>query len=468
MPRIFVMTTLIGVIFLSMFGGWFNYAQSISNPYQEKVEIGEPFGLCHAGYSCSDDEYDLLDSLGNQWIRIDLSWTRVEPKSDVWDFSYYDQYLQKANQRGQKIMAILDYGHPKLNNSNDFYIAPEQIPYFLEYVNRTVTRYRFNVSAFEIWNEPNFDFWRGTDSEYFNLFNQTVELIYSIDPNIFVLGPGMAGFSTDYLEKMFELGITTHLDAISFHPYSAHPDSLYQRIYDIKQLANKYDYKGEIWITEVGNPTGGIYGHSVSLGKQADRLIKTLTYSTILDVRNIIWYCLFDSPESVKENNPLNSESFFGIVYPDNNTWKPAAHTFKIMSNQISNSHYYPNAIRHSGLIGQSIRSFLFRNAQGKTTIVLWVDEGSATNSEVKLKLTIPNNSSPVIMHDIYSNNTKTASSLELNSFSINTTPFVFSYQTNPDNQDIIQIEYAQITGWHIYIIGIPALLAIVILIRKR
>ena len=74
------------------------------------IEVGEPAGICHAGYSRSDEEYAILDKLGVGLIRIDMHWSRVQPNFDTWDFEHFDAYLDAADSHGIKVLALLDYG----------------------------------------------------------------------------------------------------------------------------------------------------------------------------------------------------------------------------------------------------------------------------------------------------------------------------------------------------------------------
>jgi hypothetical protein len=446
-------------------------ANPLAAAFNEKVDVNEPFGLCHAGYSASDKEYDLLDDLGNNWLRVDFSWVAIEREVGVWNYSYYDTYVQKANERGQKILAILDYGHPKLGHNSNFYISPAQIPYYLEYVNQTVNRYRTNITAFEIWNEPNHvGFWGGTQTEFFELFNQAAELIYNIDPNIKIAGPAMAGHDPRYIEQMFQLGVTRRLHAISFHPYSTHPDSIYQRIYEIQQVMAKYDFKGELWITEVGNPTGGTYGYSSTLKGQADKMIKTFVHSTVLGVQNIVWYTLFDPSEKSQQNDPLNSENFFGIVKNPSESvdyqYKPGAYAFKAFANHIANSAYYPNAIAKKGVFNTAIRAFLYRNANGCTSIIAWADESLAAHQEVTIKISIPKNASAINLHDIYTGEQQTLGTDRLLSFSLGNAPVMLSYLTDPDNFEVIILELVSPMGWIAYAFLTPFLLAVVLIAK--
>ena len=104
------------------------------------TSVAEPFGTCHAGYSRAYPEYQLLGSMGNQWMRIDFTWANIEPVHGQWDFSYYDAYLATAANYSQRVMAILDYDVEWLNTTGAYqevrpYIKPEYIPYFLDCVN---------------------------------------------------------------------------------------------------------------------------------------------------------------------------------------------------------------------------------------------------------------------------------------------------------------------------------------------
>ena len=372
------------------------------------LSIGEPFGLCHAGYSQSAEEYEILAALGNQWMRVDFPWSSIEPENDTWSFTTWDYYVGNASLNHQKILAILDYDVSWLNASGDYtsrpYIKPRDIPVFLDYVNHTVRRYRENVTAFEIWNEPNGrGFWDGPESDFFQLFNATAELIHSIDPNIIIVGGVVAGNDPAYIERMFQAGIMRRVDVISFHPYSANVNEIYPKIAAVKAVGAKYGFHGEYWITEVGNPTGGTYGHRVSLEDLPERVIKTLVYATISNITCIIWYCMFDWGDALKASKPNDSEGYFGLIYPDNRTWKTGAYAFQQFSKGVSNSQYRPDLLRRQTIVSQNIvRAFLYRRADGNTTIIAWTDSNLINGNEnLEVTLNLPSNASLVLYHNI-------------------------------------------------------------------
>jgi xylan 1,4-beta-xylosidase len=80
---------------------------------------------------------------------------------------------------------------------------------------------------YEVWNEPNLNpFFRGTKSQYFELYRRTVEVVKSIDPALRVGGPATSNFVPDSrfdgeLEdpsKIDHAGLAGDLDALDWQP----------------------------------------------------------------------------------------------------------------------------------------------------------------------------------------------------------------------------------------------------------
>ena len=166
------------------------------NPeYIDPIRIENPLGLCHAGQTKTDREYQLLDDLGCEWLRVDYHWNTIERTQGEFDFQSTDQFTQAALQHNKKILAVLCYDADWMHNSDKKqpYVSPEYYDAFIRYITKTVTHYKDQVSAFEIWNEPNlhFRFWGGTDEEFFELFIRAVKAVKNIDSTIIVTTPGI-------------------------------------------------------------------------------------------------------------------------------------------------------------------------------------------------------------------------------------------------------------------------------------
>ena len=96
------------------------------------------------------------------------------------------------------------------------------------WVAHCITRYgkdEVNSWYWEVWNEPNISYWRGTPEEYFKLYDYAVDGIRAALPTAKVGGPETAAdsrFTTKFLnhiahDKSFATGSTIPFDFISFH-----------------------------------------------------------------------------------------------------------------------------------------------------------------------------------------------------------------------------------------------------------
>jgi polysaccharide biosynthesis protein PslG len=347
------------------------------------VRIETPLGLCHAGQTKTDREYQLLDDLGCEWLRVDYHWNTIERTQGNFDFQSTDQFTQAALQHNKKILAVLCYDAAWMHDDKKKqpYISPEYYDAFTRYVTATVTRYKDQVSAFEIWNEPNLKirFWGGKDNEFFDLFKRTVNAIKSIDSTIIVTTPGICRGSDKYLQKMFEAGAMEHVDVISFHPYAITLPGYLKQIEQMQETAQSFGFEGEYWISEMGYPSGGLYPTRVSEDKLPAKTVKTLVYGLAKNIRLITWYHLFDEEKRKKSD----SEDFFGLVIRDKEyTYKKGAYAFRAIARNISHS-YLMNPEVKCNISG--LQYYNFRQDNGNCLLVLWSENGHR-----KLNLSVP------------------------------------------------------------------------------
>jgi hypothetical protein len=72
---------------------------------------------------------------------------------------------------------------------------------------------------FEVWNEPNFMFWSGTQADYFELYRRSAAAIKQVDKRLRVGGPSTAyaGWVSDFLK--FCISQQLPVDFVSTHIY---------------------------------------------------------------------------------------------------------------------------------------------------------------------------------------------------------------------------------------------------------
>ena len=140
-----------------------------------------------------------MTKLGVRWTRIHLSWKSIEWSNDHYDYSGWDDYVANCTKYNIKIIAILFRPPSWLNLSTENYVPPKYFDHWLEFVNKTVRRYKDTVAAWEIWNEPEtIRFWDGPIEDYYYLFNRTINFIHDIDPDLYTLGSSLGPAGSPY------------------------------------------------------------------------------------------------------------------------------------------------------------------------------------------------------------------------------------------------------------------------------
>jgi hypothetical protein len=290
----------------------------------------------------------------------------------------------------------LAYDTPWLysNGKTRRYIAPENIPLFLRYVENTVSRYRGKVDAWEIWNEPNWTFWKGSNKEFYELTRLTAQKIRETDPDALILGGALWRVPENFINAMFKSGAMEDVNAIAFHPYAVNPANSVKLYDKLLKVLSRNNYTGDIWVTEVGYPSGGWYPTRTSEDKMPSYVVKTLTGLAARGARTVFWYELFDTYNAGKSPTPLNSEQFFGLAYPDY-SWKKGAAAYQLCSRSIAGTEYLPELPARTGL-PDSVESFYFRGKDNSNTLILW------NNKKPVLSLRIIISGSG-LLHDIVS-----------------------------------------------------------------
>jgi xylan 1,4-beta-xylosidase len=154
----------------------------------------------------------------------------------VYNFSYVDQIYDGLLAAGIKPFVELSFMPYKLAARQDiqaFWYKPNVSPpkdyakwddLITQLTNHLVNRYGIDEVAkwyFEVWNEPNLDFWSGTPRQqtYFELYDHTARAIKAVAPSLRVGGPAtaQAAWVGDMIRRADEMHVP--LDFVSTHVY---------------------------------------------------------------------------------------------------------------------------------------------------------------------------------------------------------------------------------------------------------
>jgi len=186
-----------------------------------------------------DDEVGLYDP-----ARKSIEFAQTAGKSGtamgagIYNFSYIDQIYDGLLARHVRPYVELSFMPKKMaadpNKLHPFWYHPNVSPpksyddwdaMIRAFAQHLVDRYGIDEVAkwkFEVWNEPNLDFWGGDPKQatYFELYDHTARAIKSVSPRLQVGGPAtaQAAWVTPFLEHVKEANVP--IDFVSTHVYA--------------------------------------------------------------------------------------------------------------------------------------------------------------------------------------------------------------------------------------------------------
>lgn len=298
------------------------------------------YGVCGGprrgqGLSDLDAVVARLDELGVDVVRRDFYWDRLQPAEGRWDWTFDDAVVNAYRAKGIDVQAVVAYtakwattGDPNAKNWLDWARAAPKVDAYTNFAAGLVDRYRDRMKLWEIWNEPDIDFWQGTTAQYVELFNATSKAIKQADPNAVVINGGWAmitrGRNTNFIPDFLPGASRENWDVWAFHDYMTFQQML-ARAEQNRQLYDSAKLDIPIWINE-----GGF--HTINTGgepEQAVTLVKKLSTAPWLGVKGYFWYNLVDDGL-----DPHDPEHHFGLLRNDL-TPKPAFFAYKNLIAQL-------------------------------------------------------------------------------------------------------------------------------------
>jgi xylan 1,4-beta-xylosidase len=207
------------------------------------------FGSGHAILSLRepwrDDMRAVKKATGFQWVRfhgiLDDEvgvFTRDEHGNPVYNFAYVDEIYDGLLKNGVRPLVEISFMPTQLAfNPYDlhvFWYHPNVSPprsmtewddLMTHFARHLVNRYGIDEVSqwyFEVWNEPNIDFWGGIPRQqsYFDLYDHTARDLKSVSPRLRVGGPATAAASwiPAFLHHLSENHVP--IDFISTHGYA--------------------------------------------------------------------------------------------------------------------------------------------------------------------------------------------------------------------------------------------------------
>ena len=242
-----------------------------------------------------------------RWVRMDFDWAGIEKTKGVYDFSDYDALMAGLDSHHLRAYFILDYGNDLYQDGSPR--TDQSRAAFCRFVEAAVKHYRHRGVVWEMWNEPNIDFWKPMPdvTQYAALALAVGKTIRRVAPDEWYIGPATSTFDWKFLQACFDSGCLDYWDAVSVHPYRG--DSPESVIADWDKLRGMIAAHGK-HVPMIS----GEWGYSsltggVSPQTQADYMARQYLTNLSDGVPISIWYDWKNDG-----TNPADNESNFGSV----------------------------------------------------------------------------------------------------------------------------------------------------------
>jgi hypothetical protein len=286
--------------------------------------------------------FDSIEATGAKWVRIDIPWGWVEPDGPSASHGHggwgaLDPIVWGAESHGLKVLGIVAYTPEWASDTGDLWTYPDAQP-FEEYFAALLRHYP-EISAWELWNEPNFERFSkpGPDPAGFVDFLRSARKVRdSVGSHAKLISGGVApGGGIDpwsWLNQVAMRGGLKYIDGYGMHPYSGvSPDDTRSWMMQMEALHRRLGQLGRpdlpLWLTEYGAPSTAVpngYGPPLTEAQQADRLRTAFALATRFDwIENLTWYEFRDS-----DTGSSDAEENFGLIRTDL-TPKPAYSAFR-------------------------------------------------------------------------------------------------------------------------------------------
>lgn len=266
-----------------------------------------------------------VEDTGIGWVRCGAgatalaNWPGIEKKKGVFTWESSDGELKRVLEQGLTPLPILGYA-PEWASSDTKkhqFGCPTDVLDYGSFAKAIVNRYKNSVPCWEMWNEEDIGFFKGSISQYADLLKAGYTGAKISDPKCKVLFGGTAGVDIPFTKAVYECGAKNFFDAFAVHPYQWAPvfneEAFISQLSDLRRLMNSEgDTHKEIWLTELGWATSD---KSITEEIQA-RLLTEVMVATLslkeMGVTKAFWFCAKDW-----------GGPGYGIIRPDN-THKPA------------------------------------------------------------------------------------------------------------------------------------------------
>ncbi|MGQ9584857.1 MAG: hypothetical protein ACUVXG_05600 [Anaerolineae bacterium] len=238
---------------------------------------------------------------GAEWVVVVFAWADIQPEPGYTYWEVPDQALAMARWYGLELVARLDQP-PTWAMRPDALAGepPVDLQAYTDFAAAAASRYRGQIPAYIIWNEPNLSLeWAGLPPDpvgYVKLLRAGSQAVKEADPDAQVVAAGLAPTTERssralddlaFLAAMLDAGAGDWFDVLAVHPYgfALPPDAspretplCFRRIEQVWAELERRGLEKPLWATEAGwrarPDPGNIEASFVTPAQQAEYVLR--------------------------------------------------------------------------------------------------------------------------------------------------------------------------------------------------
>jgi CDP-paratose 2-epimerase len=234
---------------------------------------------------------------------------------------WFDWYIgQLASVPGLHLLPNLFYTPPGIARKDSAgeqktSYPPQDLSSYATFVRTIIERYGEHFDWVELWNEPNWNPYWSWDMDpdgtlFASMAIDAADTVHELGKKALLGGTTPLDYA--WFGRMHELGLLSHVDAISFH-FSPSWDNQHRHwmpltteLRTIRALLEGFGLSScEVWLDEIGFST------KTSKDQDEEKLegeqVRFFDEMRKLPVEHMYWFCLLDQEESVLTDDAINA-----------------------------------------------------------------------------------------------------------------------------------------------------------------
>ncbi len=359
-------------------------------------------------YSIAQEVDDQIDSLVENGVHIEIQLLYGNPL-----------YTSPAGRASQTVTpAPGGFHNPDRSLYSVFWPpkTPEQIQAFSHYARWMANHFRRRAEYYEIWNEPNIDYWNPAPSpeEYGRLYKAVAPAIRAADPSAKIIFGGLAGADRKFAKRALDAcSCGESIDVFAYHIYPDYGHNLNPEAMDderhtsespkaLRDMVRSYAgiRKDLVFWNDEFNSIPSWEGSDESV--QAKYIPRGLIADRAAGVRAFVWLIV----GATDGNESDDFGMLHGLMFrPEDFTPRPVFAALRNTVTLFSDTKFDPSIQVHSdgATTSPALLSYGFRSPKNKAIIAYWLPvlskagDRSAT-ANVNLQITDSGIQNPVLV----------------------------------------------------------------------